>query len=365
MSVEAAREIITRLDLQMGERSLGNPYFRDPDVTAFLFKKESFFPIRQSKSDRKMAFVDGGNLELVGAPNFSVQLNRIYACVWQNNERKSILEIPEIEFFSAIYSIVKNGDLCFETILVPTKPEYAALLPDASEFVMKYVERLTEDVTQVGSTTKLASVVRSAAEWKFAEKVAESLDRDDTIVLDGSLQVFQRGWKYFLNLEKTTKERGILLTSLSKTSALFTDTGSSVLGALSQFAELNGIEGEWWHPIFESHKHHVFCVAVKLKSFSDWIFRLDFQLDQFKQLDEEKLSSILNLFCANSSDPTFPGYPYGLVDADLSSRVSRNEIDYYRALISSQIAGLNKEGRFVPHIRAGDAHNLLNTIAGF
>jgi hypothetical protein len=365
LSLEAAKEIISQLDLQIGERSLGNPYFRDPDVQVFPFRKESFFPIKPANSDRKLAFVDGGNLELLGAPNFSVQLNRIYACVWKNNERRNILEFPEIEFFSAIYSTVRDGELSFETIVVPTMPAYAAFIPDASEFVMKYSERLAEDGTQMPGLARLASTVRSAAEWTFAEKVAEKLDPDDVVVLDGSLQVFQRGWKYFLNLEKTTQRKGVILTSLSKTSALFTDTGASVLGALSQFADLMKVDGEWYHPIFESRKHHVFCIVVKLKAFSDWIFRLDFQLDQFKQLDEEKVSTILNLFCSNSSDPTFPGYPYGLVDADLSSRVSKNEIEYYRALISSQISALNKEGRFVPHIRAGDAHNLLNTIAGF
>jgi hypothetical protein len=74
---------------------------------------------------------------------------------------------------------------------------------------------------------------------------------------------------------------------------------------------------------------------------------------------------VLNLFCSNSSDPSFPGYPFGLVDADLTSRVSKYEIDYYRALITSQISALNRQGRFLPHIRASDAHILLNTIAGF
>jgi hypothetical protein len=231
---------------------------------------------------------------------------------------------------------------------------------------MKYSEHLAEDGSLLAGTTRLASIVRSVTEWKFAQKVAELLEPDDVIVLDGSLQVFQRWWKYFLALEKTTQEKGVILTSLSKTSSLITDTGSSVLGAISQFADLMHVTGEWYHPIFESRKHRVFCIVVKLKAFSDWVFRLDFQLDQFKQLDEEKVSSILNLFCSNSSDPTFPGYPYGLVDVDLSSRVSKNEIEYYRALMSSQISSLkNGEGRFAPHIRAGDAHNLLNTIAGF
>ena len=363
--MDAAKEIIAKLDLQIADRSLGNPYFRDPDVVVFPFKKESFFPVKPIKSDRKIAFVDGGNLELLGAPNFSVQLNRIYSCVWKDNQRCNPVGISEIEFFSAIYSVVKNGEISFESIIVPTTPEFSSFLPDASELVMKYSEHQNEAGTFTTTTSMLASVVRSVAEWKFAEKVAALLDQDDVIVLDGSLQVFQRGWKYFLALEKMTKEKGVILTSLSKTSMLFTDTGSSVFGAISEFANSLNIEGEWYHPIFESHKHHVFCVAVKLKAFSDWVFRLDFQLDQWKHLDEDKLSTILNLFCRNSSDPTFPGYPYGLVDADLFSRVSKNEIDYYRALISSQISALNRQGKYLPYIRAADAHNLLNTIAGF
>jgi hypothetical protein len=82
-------------------------------------------------------------------------------------------------------------------------------------------------------------------------------------------------------------------------------------------------------------------------------------------LGDETLNEILNLFCSNSSDPSFPGYPYGSIDVDLFSRVSQNELDYYRALVRSQISNLNKQNKYIPHIRAGDAHNLLNTIAGY
>ncbi len=231
---------------------------------------------------------------------------------------------------------------------------------------MRYSERETENSSGRVDTSRVASMARNFAEWRFAEKLTESLNPDDVIVLDGSLQTqFQNEWKYFRRLEEATTRRNVILTSLSKTSTLFTDTGLSLLGAISQFATNAGVEGEWYHPIFESKKHHVFGVVVKLKSVSDWVFRLDFQLDQFKQLNEDTVNEILSMFCSNSSDPTFPGYPFGSIDADLFSRVSNDEIDYYRALISSQISALNKQGRFVPHIRAGDAHNLLNTIAGF
>ena len=33
-----------------------------------------------------MVFIDGGNQELIGAPNFSIQLNRIYFNILQRKE---------------------------------------------------------------------------------------------------------------------------------------------------------------------------------------------------------------------------------------------------------------------------------------
>jgi hypothetical protein len=368
LSIEAAKEIIAKLDVQLSDRPLGNPYFKDPDVTAFPFRKESFFAVRPVKSGRQLAFIDGGNLELLGAPNFSVQLNRIYACVWKDNSRKNILKVPLVEFFSAIYSIMQGDDIIFNAIIVPTSAEFSRFLPDPTDLIVRYSERPTNDTvaTVRMDTSRVASIARNFAEWCFAEKLVPFLDTDDVIVMDGSLQTqFQNEWKYFRNLEDATKKQGVILTSLSKTSTLLTDTGLSLLGAISQFASDAGIGGEWYHPIFESHKHHVAGVVVKLKSASEWVFRLDFQLDQFKRLDADRINEILSLFCSNSSDPTFPGYPFGSIDADSFSRVSKDEIDYYRALISSQISALNKQGRFVPHIRAGDAHNLLNTLSGY
>lgn len=365
--MKAAREVIEKLDAQMGERSLGSPHFRDKDVIAFPFNRESFFPVEPvAKSSRRLAFIDGGNLELLGAPNFSVQLNRIYACIWKNNSRQTVPKIPQIEFFSAIYSTMIEDEIVFNTIIVPSAQEFSQYLPDSNDLVARYSEQSLDNGSGRVDTSKVASMARHFAEWCYAEKLAAMLDPDDVIVMDGSLQTrFQNEWKYFRNMEEAAKTNRVVLTSLSKTSTLFTDTGLSLLGAISQFATNEGIEGEWYHPIFESRKHHVFSVAVRLKSMSEWVFRLDFLLDQYGQLHKDEMNDILNALCENSSDPTFPGYPYGSVDADLFSRVSNDEIGYYRALISSQISALNRQSRFVPHIRAGDAHNLLNTIAGF
>jgi hypothetical protein len=302
----------------------------------------------------------------LGAPNFSVQLNRICASVWKNNSRHTALKLPHVEFFSAIFSTMKNGEISYQTIIVPGNPEFSALLPDPSDLSFDSFDRTITNGNQRADTSKVASIARNFAEWKYAAIVTEFLGNDDILVMDGSLQTqFKNEWDYFRRLEDATQKRGVILSSLSKTSTLFTDSGLSLLGSISQFAGNEGVEGEWCHPIFDSRKHHVFGLVVKLNGVSDWVFRLDFQRDQFMKLGDSDLNEILNLFCSNASDPSFPGYPYGSIDADLFSRVSQNELDYYRAIISSQISNLNKQHKYVPHIRAGDAHNVLNTIAGF
>lgn len=366
MSVEAAKEIISKLDAQIAESSsrAGSVFFADQAITTFPITKEAFQRIDYVPSNRKIAFVDGGNLEIIGAPNFSVQFNRVFACVWKNNEREN-LKIPLVEFFSAIYSSFADGGISYETIIVPSKSEHTIFLPDALDLSFSSMDRSVMIGTQQADTTVVASIARNFAEWKFASIVAELLDKDDIIVMDGSLQTnFKNEGKYFSKLEETTQKREVLLTSLAKTSKLFTTAGLSLLGSISEHADREKIDGEWYVPIFESPKHHVYGVVVKLKGISDWVFRLDLQRDQYKSLNKAEFNEILSVLCSNASDPVFPGYPFGSIVADQYSRVSENEVNYYRPILYSQISGLNKQNKFKHHIRAGDAHNILNMIVG-
>lgn len=364
MSVEAAKEIISKLDAHITERDAGSPLFADPGITAFPISREAFHQVRNVPSNRRVGFVDGGNLEILGAPNFSVQFNRVFACLWKNNQRQS-LNLPLVEFFSAIYSTLIDGGISYETIIVPSKPEDSTLLPDSVDLTFSSTDRSVMVGTQMADTSRIASIARNFAEWKFGALLCEELERDDILVMDGSLQTqFTNEWKYFTKLENTAKDRGVLFTSLAKTSRLFTTTGLSLLGAVNQFAEQEKIEGEWYIPIFESPKHHIYGMVVKLKAFSDWVFRFDIQRDQYQELSEENVNEILSLLCSNASDPVFPGYPFGSIVADQYSRVSENEVDYYRPILYSQISGLNKQNKFKYQIRAGDAHDILNMIVG-
>lgn len=364
MSVEAAKEIISKLDAHIVERDPGIPFFADHGITPFPISRERFRQIESVGSNRKIAFVDGGNSEILGAPNFSVQFNRVFACVWKNNERQP-LKLPLVEFFSGIYSTLVKGGISYVTIIVPSKPDQSLLLPDPLDLSFSSTDRTVMVGTQMADTSRIASIARNFAEWKFAALVCEELNKDDVLVMDGSLQTqFTNEGKYFSQAENAAKSRGIILTSLAKTSRLFTTTGLSLLGAVNQFAEQEEIKGEWYIPVFESSMHRMFGMVVKLKEISDWVFRLDFQRDQYKSLETQDVNEILSLLCSNASDPVFPGYPFGSIVADQYSRVSENEIDYYRPILYSQISGLHKQNKFKHHIHAGDAHDILNMIVG-
>ena len=366
MSYEATRKLVEDLDAKINEDDVGDPYFNNPSVHAFPLSKEGFRLIRQVKSGRKLAFVDGGNLELVGAPNFSVQMNRIYAGVWSEKNRITI-DLPRIEFFSATFSTFKNDKLYYETVIVPGSPEFEKYLPNAKDLSFDSFDRSIMSGKRRAEIDKVASIARRFAEWKFASHIIKSLNEGDVLVLDGTLQTtFSNEANYLNELENVAKDNGVILSGLSKTSALFTTTGLSLLGSVSKLAEDYDIGSEWYYTIAESRSanHNAIILTVKLNRISERAYRYEIQRDQFKNLSELQLNEILTELVKESSDATFPGYPFGLIDADRFARVSYNELEYYRGLILSQMSEIGALGKFSRHIHATDAHSILNTLVG-
>ena len=120
--MKSIKEIAEILSLDLSERELGNPYFNS-DYRSCPLNKEYFHEINSSETDRKIAFVDGGNQELLPSPTYSVQLNRVYFSIFKNNKRFPIKsEIPQrMEFLSYTSSKLKDGDIIFQTKIRPVK----------------------------------------------------------------------------------------------------------------------------------------------------------------------------------------------------------------------------------------------------
>ncbi|NWG08816.1 MAG: DNA double-strand break repair nuclease NurA [Nitrososphaerales archaeon] len=369
MSVEAARRLVQNLDVKIREDELGNPFFGDPSVRPFPLKREGFRLVNLIKSPRKVAFIDGGNQEILGAPNFSIQVNRIYFAIWIGKERRSEQQIPKrLEFFSATYSNFRNNGIYYDTTVVPTKKDQATFLPDEKDLSFNSLDRRVTVGTQRADIELVSSITRRFSEWEFACHVVENeLEPGDVIIMDGTLQTtFANEYKYLTKLYKIAQKKEIIVTGLSKTSTLFTDTGLSLLGAVNKLADECKIEGEWYYPVAEatSKDHNVMILVVKLNKISDRVFRYEIQRDQFKQLSEPQLNEILTQLINNSTDATFPGYPYGLIDADRFARVSYDEVEYYRGIVLSQISNLGRWGKFARHILAKDSHSILNMLVG-
>ena len=110
--------------------------------------------------------------------------------------------------------------------------------------------------------------------------------------------------------------------------------------------------------------HNAFIFVVKLSPQADHAFRFEVLREQFQQLGFEGLNEILSQLVKNSQDISFPGYPYGLVDADCFARVTGSEAAGYQAILLSEISKRGLWPKFSRHIRAIDAHAILNTLMG-
>jgi len=369
MSVEIAKKVVENLDKKIEEEDLGAPFFGDPRYIVFPLTKEGFRRIQDKENDRKIAFVDGGNQEVLGAPNFSVQINRVYYNIFEGQKRIIGSCLPNrVEFFSVTHSVFRDNDIFYDTLLFPIKEEFGGLLPDEQDLSFSSSDRTVTQGVMKADISRVASIARRFAEWAYAYHVVkEELDEGDIIVLDGSLQTaFKNESNYSNKLYEAASQKRVLVTGLSKTSHLFTTTGISLLGAVRKLAESNGIQGKWYFKVAEatSTDHNAVIFVTKLSPRAEYVFRYEMHRKQFLEMGENDVDEIFAQVAKNSQDMCFPGYPYGLIDADRFARVRENEVGNFQVLLLSEVSRRGKWAKFAQHIRASDAHAILNMLEG-
>ena len=363
MSLEAARKAVRFLEENMVDGEIGEPHLKQSGVVILPLVREGFHTVGKTDSGRKLAFVDGGNQEIIGAPNFSVQLNRVYSMAWKGKTRHA-WKLPRVEYFSSTFSCFKDSEIHYETTVVPSVQGTEKYLPEARHLSFNSMERSLMNGNQRADIDRVGSVARRFGEWRLALNALDELSEGDILVMDGTLQSnFKNEVEYVKALSEKARETGVILAGVSKTSTIFTTRGLSLLGAVNSLAEKEGINGNWYFPVAESTSvdHDVVITIAKLNPMADWVFRIEIQRERFNKLGDD-IEEIYSLLCQNSCDPTFPGYPYGLIDADRFARVSYDEIAYYRSLIVSEITKLGKASKFLSHIHSGDAHDILNLL---
>ena len=369
MSVEVVKKVIENLDKEIEERDLGTPFFSNPEYRSFPLTKERFKTIKATELKGKVAYVDGGNQEILGAPNFSVQVNRVYYNIFKGQERLQSRSLPQrIEFFSATHSRFSGENIIYDTSVFPAQESFKDLLPREKDLSFDSFDRTVTIGTQRADIARVASISRRFAEWNYAKHVLDKvLEEGDVLVVDGTLQTaFTNESRYTLDLYKLAKDKGVAVTGLSKTSHLFTNTGLSLIGAVVKLGKEAGIENEFYVKVAEarSSDHNAVIFVVKLHPKAERAFRYEVHREQFMTLDEESVKEIFFQLVSNSRDIGFPGYPYGLVEADQFARVRGSEVTSYQTLFLSQISKMGRWPKFARHIHAVDAHGYLNTLVG-
>jgi len=333
--------------------------------------KENFQEIKSGNKIRKIAFVDGGNVELLGAPNYSIQLNRTYFSIFKGRERfKAKTLHPRIEFFSYTVSKIVNSNgkqnLWYETKLFPYHENDLEQLPKQKHLNISSMDRTIATGNRRADISRTMSIARRFAEWALAKSVLElELSENDVIVMDGSLQeAFENEHHYTTPLYENAKKKGVIVCGLSKTSLLFTNSGASLLGTVQKLS--NDIKfGKWYYKIHTSTKDpRGIIFVIKLHPNSNHIYRFEILKEQFDKMSNDDFNNLLYSLSANSTDLAMPGYPYGLIDADTFARVKFNEISYYRDLALAEISRNPRWKEILGHSTTMRVHDDLNLAVG-
>lgn len=303
----------------------------------FKIIKDNFIKIEKKKSFRKLAFIDGGNMEIFKSPSLSVFFNRIYYVIY-DSKRKAKNRI--FEFYSLFNSVKKKDCIIYSS-------EYF-FLRDALDLKKYEFDSFDKTISVSGTRAQISAlgdVIR-----RFSEiKATCGIDRDCVVVLDGT---FEAKYTYEPELLQELKESKNILCAISKTTSLLTENGNSLAGHLNNMAE-----SESW--VYYAGKindklHSSDLYFMKFHK-SEYIFRLE--IDNLNGAD---LMEIISLISENCTDPVFPGYPYGLMQADMFARVSKKEA---KDLQLKMLIKLGKDFEKVkPLIRSMDAHSVLDSM---
>ena len=346
-----------------------SPYSEGDNEKSYDIAEERIFQIPSCDISRKLAFVDGGTASILSAADFSISLNRVAGVVFEGNTITSSKKTPEVvEFYTAtILEPMTDGKMAYNIQIFPRETIFKEFLP-AEEIVIPLNEvREVMGFRFMPNIEIFGGVAMRFAEWTYATKLIEyELDKGDIFIRDGSLQT---GYKDEIllvrDLHSTAEEKKVYITGLSKTCRLITKSGDSLISLVDMMASKRYPEEKWYyHPIYRMTKADNLADVyfVKLHKFARSPFRFDIYLDQSEKLDQQEKEVIISNLARNSTDLSFPGYPYGLIKVDQLSRVGAREIGPQKIQLMSEFDSELYAKHILPRIRSIDAHDLLNSI---
>jgi hypothetical protein len=322
------------------------PKFSDKNYQPIKISKDNFHSIKEITSNRNIAFIDGGNAELLRASNFSLHFIRLYAVIYKDNKR---VKKKKKEFYCLVNSFEDKDEIHYKAKLF-NKPDFI----DENDLIFSSFDKTIVNGINRAEVSKIGSVVRRFSELGFAKEIIINLNKDDVIVLDGNLQsTVTNENKYLNNLYVKAEEKNVIVSAFCKTSTLLTEKGMPIPPLLSRLSNID--ESWYYHPLvnINSSNHKAEMYFTKLNKSSSYVFRYELYKN-----NEYDINEILSLLKENSKDPMFRGYPYGLIEADRFARVSNNEKEQLKLRLMISLGKENKE--LMSYLNTTNAHDVLD-----
>ena len=361
--------VVETLEKNIIDVPLGKPSFSDKRYNSLDLNSDFFSPLPKLVGSKRIAFVDGGNTELISAPNFAVGFNRLYFGLFDGNKRIEASIVPQkIEFYVVCYATIEGDKIFYKTEIIPVKDEWKKYLPNIDHLEFNSFDRTIMLGSQRAPITRVLSVARVFSEWRFSSFITkEELNKGDVLVRDGTLQTSVTNERKYANeAYDCALENGVFFTALSKTSTLFTSTGLPLFSAIDVLSESSTLKGNSWyyHPVVEITQpdHRADMFAVKLHPQSDYVFRFEVLKDQVTRAKFGEIELIISSLAENSKDIGFPGYPYGLIDADRFARVSATDQSVNEFQFRASIAQKKIWEKIAKFVKSSDAHEILNKL---
>lgn len=321
------------------------PKFSGEGYRAHKIDIKNFHKIEKSVSGKKIAFIDGGNAEIIGSANFSLNIIRTCYAIYQNNRK---IAAKRFEILAFVKAVNEQGDIYFKTTLFNLNSSLK--LDEVSFNSMDHA--LMQGINRA-EITNVANAIRRFAELRLAKHVSDN-NLSDFVILDGNLQSTLTNENHYLSkLYESCEKNNVVFGALSKTSSIFTENGNLLSAVLSGISSL---DSWFYHPIadIENHNHKAEMFFAKFHEKSRHVFR--FEIFNAQKTKSEQL---INELASNCSDPIFIGYPYGLVEADRIARVPNNEKESLKTML---MAKLNSRG-IEKYLSAVNAHDILDKIS--
>ena len=98
---EIIKEILESID-EKSNFTETYPKFSGDGYKAHKIDIKNFHKIEKIISNKRIAFIDGGNAEIIGSANFSLNLIRVCFAVYENNKKIIVKKFEVLAFVQAV-----------------------------------------------------------------------------------------------------------------------------------------------------------------------------------------------------------------------------------------------------------------------